>query len=56
MANYAVVDKVITGTPTVAMAEAETYIETLDETTGAIISLQVVGNNEYITICIIHKG
>lgn len=54
MAAYAVEIKVINGPPETAATEAETYIETLDSTTGAIVDLTIVGNNEFVTFIITH--
>lgn len=55
MAVYAVEVKVINGQPSAAAAEAETYIETLDSTNDSIISVDVVGNNEFVTFFITHN-
>jgi hypothetical protein len=55
MAAYAVEVKIINGQPETAAAEAETYIETLDSTNDAIISVDVVGGNDFVTFIIVHN-
>jgi len=56
MAAYAVVDKIIRGQPTEVLAEAETYLETLDSTNNPLYLIQCVGDNNYVTLLIIHGG
>ena len=55
MAAYVVTDKVIRGTPTAVAAAAETYLETIDSTTQAVISIDVVGDNNNVTMIILHQ-
>jgi hypothetical protein len=54
MANYKITDKVIRGTPTEVAAAAETYLETIDSTTHAVVSIDVVGDNSGCTMIILH--
>jgi hypothetical protein len=55
MANYFVTRKVIRGTAVAVAAEAETYLETIDSTTQAVISIDVVGDNSTVTMIILHQ-
>ncbi len=55
MANYIITDKVIRGTAVAVAAAAETYLETLDSTTQAVVSIDVVGDNNNVTMIILHK-
>lgn len=55
MPNYIITDKVIRGTPTEVAAEAETYLETIDDTTQTIVDISVVGDNNTVTMIILHK-
>ncbi len=54
MALYTVEVKQINGTPEAAAAEAETYIETLDDGTQTILAIDVVGDNMFVTFFITH--
>lgn len=54
MAAYSVEVKQLNGTPQAAADEAEAYIDTLDSTTGAILSINIVGDNMFVTIFITH--
>lgn len=54
MAAYSVEVYQLNGTPDAAAAEAEAYIDTLDSTTGAILSINIVGDNMFVTIFITH--
>jgi hypothetical protein len=54
MAVYKITDKVIRGTAEEVAAEAETYLETIDSTTQAVVSIDVVGDNNHVTMIIIH--
>jgi uncharacterized radical SAM superfamily protein len=55
MADYIVTTKIIRGTAVEVAAAAETYLETLDSTTKAVISIDVVGDNSTVTMIILHK-
>lgn len=55
MAAYAVNYELFRGEVEDAMAAAETYIETLDSTNDSIISIDVVGDNNFVTIMICHN-
>ena len=55
MAAYAVTDKVISGTPADVAADAETYLETLDDSKTIHIS-ESVGDNMWQTLIIIHDA
>lgn len=52
--EYGVAVYQLNGTPSDAAAEAETYIETLDDTTQTILDISTVGNNQFVTITITH--
>ncbi len=54
MAAYKIVDKVIRGTAKDVAAAAETYLESIDSTTEAIVSIDVVGDNNHVTMIILH--
>jgi uncharacterized radical SAM superfamily protein len=54
MANYIITKKVIRGTAKAVAAAAETYLETIDSTTQAVVSIDVVGDNNTITMIILH--
>jgi hypothetical protein len=54
MAAYIITDKVIRGTPTAVAALAETYLETLDSTTQAVVNISVVGDQNGVTMIILH--
>ena len=54
MAAYAVEVYELNGTPEDAAAEAETYIETLDDTTQTILDINIVGDNMFVTFFITH--
>lgn len=55
MALYALTDKVIRGTPTDAAAEAETYLETVDDT-KVLHYFGVVGDSNFVTYIILHDA
>lgn len=55
MAAYAVNFELFRGEVENAMADAETYIETLDSTNDSIISVTMVGDNNFVTICVLHN-
>jgi hypothetical protein len=53
--EYAINYEYFRGTIEDAIAAAEVYVETLDSTNDAIISIDVVGDNNFITICVAHN-
>jgi len=55
MALYAITDKVIRGTPTAAAAEAETYLQTIDNT-KTLYYFGVVGDSNFVTYIILHEA
>jgi hypothetical protein len=54
MAAYVITDKVIRGTPTAVAAAAETYLETLDSSTQTVVNISVVGDQNGVTMIILH--
>lgn len=55
MANYIITKKVIRGTPTEVAAEAETYLETIDDTTQPLLDISVAGDSNWVTMIILHE-
>lgn len=55
MANYAVTDKVIQGTPVAVAAAVEAYLETIDDSKTLHV-FEVVGDNMYCTAIIVHAA
>lgn len=56
MAAYDVVVKKIRGTPETIDDLMVTYIETLDSTNNIIISINTVGDNNFVTALITHNN
>lgn len=55
MALYAVTDKVIRGTPTAALADLETYLETVDDS-KTIHLITATGDNSFVTFLVLHDA
>jgi uncharacterized radical SAM superfamily protein len=55
MANYIITTKILRGTAVEVAAAAETYLESIDSTTHAVVSMDVVGDNNTVTMIILHK-
>jgi hypothetical protein len=55
MANYAIVDKVIRGTPTEAAAAVETYLQSIVNT-KAIYFIRLVGDQNFVTYIILTEA
>jgi hypothetical protein len=55
MADYKTNYEYFRGTIEEAMADAETYIETLVAATSSIIDISIVGDNNFITILVLNN-
>lgn len=55
MALYSVTDKVIRGTPTEALADLETYLETVTNT-KTIRLITATGDNSFVTFLVLHDA
>ena len=55
MALYEVTDKVIRGTPKAALAELETYMETIDDAKTFHL-ITATGDNSFVTFLVLHDA